>query len=348
LNKASASRPEKVSASNLAKKGSEIMVHVIRIHRYGGPEVMKWEPDEVGAPGQGQVRLKQHAVGLNYIDTYHRTGLYKLPSLPAVIGMEGAGEVAAVGAGVTDLKVGDRVAYANPIGGYGEERLIPADRVVRIPSGIDYKTAGGMMLRGMTVRYLLRRTYNVGPETVMLLHAAAGGIGLIACQWARHLGATIIGTVGSAEKAKLAQEHGCTHVINYKNEDFVKRVKEITNGAGVDVVYDSIGKDTYPASLDCLKPFGLWVSFGNASGAIPNFDIGILAGKGSLYATRPTLMTHTAKREDLVASANDLFDVVGKGIVKINVNQTYPLKEAAQAHRDLEARKTTGSTVLLP
>jgi NADPH2:quinone reductase len=333
--------------AELASKGSETMVHVIRIHHCGGPEVMKWEASEVGAPGQGHVRLKQHAVGLNYIDTYHRSGLYKL-SLPAVIGMEGAGEVVAVGPGVTDFRIGDRVAYANPIGSYAEERLIPADRVVKIPAGIDYKTAGGMMLRGMTVRYLLRRTYKVGPGTVMLLHAAAGGIGLVACQWARHLGATIIGTTGSAEKAKLAQENGCTHVINYRTEDFVKRVKEITNGAGVDVVYDSVGKDTYPASLDCLKPFGLWVSFGNASGAIDNFDIGILAAKGSLYATRPTLMTHTAKREDLVASANELFDVVTQGIVKINVNQTYPLKEAAQAHRDLEARRTTGSTVLLP
>jgi NADPH2:quinone reductase len=324
------------------------MVHVIRIHHYGGPEVMKWEPSEVGAPGPGQVRLKQHAVGLNYIDTYHRSGLYKLSILPAVIGMEGAGEVVAVGPGVANFRIGDRVAYANPMGSYAEERLIPADRVVKIPAGIDYKTAGGMMLRGMTVRYLLRRSYKVGPGTVMLLHAAAGGIGLVACQWARHLGATIIGTTGSAEKAKLAQENGCTHVINYRTEDFVKRVKEITNGAGVDVVYDSVGKDTYPASLDCLKPFGLWVSFGNASGAIDNFDIGILAAKGSLYATRPTLMTHTAKREDLVASANELFEVVTQGIVKINVNQTYPLRDAAQAHRDLEARKTTGSTVLLP
>jgi NADPH2:quinone reductase len=324
------------------------MVRAIRIHEYGGPEVLKWEPAEVGDPGPGQVRLKQQAVGVNYIDTYHRTGLYKLAGLPAVIGMEGAGEVVAVGPGVTDVRIGDRVAYANPVGSYAEERLIPADRVVKIPAGIDYKTAGGMMLRGMTVRYLLHRTYTVGPGTVMLLHAAAGGVGLIACQWARHLGATIIGTTGSAEKAKLAQEHGCTYVINYKADDFVKRVKEITNGAGVDVVYDSVGKATFPASLDCLKPFGLWVSFGNSSGAISNFEIGILSAKGSLYATRPTLVTHTAKREDLVASANDLFDVVGKGIVRINVNQTYPLKEAAQAHRDLESRKTTGSTVLLP
>jgi NADPH2:quinone reductase len=323
------------------------MVHAIRIHQHGGPEVMKWEAVEVGGPGPGEVRLKHHAVGLNYIDTYHRSGLYKL-SPPIVIGMEGAGEITAVGANVTEFKVGDRVSYANPIGAYAEERLIPADRIVKLPAGIDYKTAAAMMLQGMTVRYLLRQTFIVGPGTVMLLHAAAGGIGLIACQWARYLGATIIGTTSSEEKAKLAKEHGCTHVINYKTEDFVKRVKEITGGRGVDVVYDSIGKDTYPGSLDCLKPLGLWVSFGNASGAITNFDIGTLAARGSLYATRPTLMTYTAKREDLLANANDLFDVVAKGAVKIKVNQTYPLKDVVQAHRDLEARKTTGSTVLLP
>lgn len=323
------------------------MVHAIRIHQHGGPDVMKWEAVEVGGPGSGEVRLKHHAVGLNYIDTYHRSGLYKL-SPPIVIGMEGAGEITAVGPNVTEFKVGDRVAYANPIGAYAEERLIPADRIVKLPAGIDYKTAAAMMLQGMTVRYLLRQTFIVSPGTVMLLHAAAGGIGLIACQWARHLGATIIGTTSSEEKAKLAKEHGCTHVINYKTEDFVKRVKEITGGRGVDVVYDSIGKDTYPGSLDCLKPLGLWVSFGNASGAITNFDIGTLAARGSLYATRPTLMTYTAKREDLLANANDLFDVVAKGAVKIKVNQTYPLKDVVQAHRDLEARKTTGSTVLLP
>lgn len=323
------------------------MVQAIRIHQPGGPEVLKWEPVDVGQPQQGQVRLKHHAVGLNYIDTYHRSGLYKI-DLPAVIGMEGAGEVTAVGPGVTDLKVGDRVAYANPMGSYAEERLIPADRVVKVPDGIDYKTASAMMLQGMTVRYLLKETYKVGPGTTMLLHAAAGGIGLIACQWAKHLGATIIGTTSSAEKAKLATDAGCTHVINYKTEDFIKRTKELTNGKGVDVVYDSIGKDTFPGSLDCLKPRGLWVSFGNASGAVTGFDIGILSVKGSLYATRPTLMTYTAKREDLVANANDLFDVVKRGIVKINVNQTYPLRETAQAHRDLEARKTTGSTILLP
>jgi NADPH:quinone reductase len=324
------------------------MANAIRIHQHGGPEVMKWEAVDIGAPGPGQVKLKQHAVGLNYIDTYHRTGLYKLPAMPAVIGMEGAGEVVAVGPGVTDLKAGDRVAYANPMGGYAEERLIPADRVVKLPASIDYKTAAAMMLQGQTVRYLLRQTYRVGPGTTLLFHAAAGGVGLIACQWAKHLGATVIGTVGSDDKMALAQANGATHVINYKREDFVKRTRELTNGAGVDVVYDGVGKDTFPGSLDCLKPLGLWASFGNASGPVPPFDLSLLAAKGSLYATRPTLMTYTAKKEDNVANANDLFDVVAKGAVKITVNQTYPLKEAAQAHRDLEARKTTGSTVLLP
>ncbi len=323
------------------------MVHAIRIHQTGGPEVMKWESVEVPAPGPGQVRLKQHGVGVNYIDVYQRSGLYKLP-LPFVAGSEGAGEVVAVGPGVTDFKVGDRGAYAGAAGGYAEERVMPADRLVKLPDSIDYKTGAAMMLQGMTVRYLLRQTYKVGKGTTMLLHAAAGGIGLIACQWARHLGATVIGTVSTDDKAKLAKEHGCTHVINYKTEDFVKRTKELTGGQGVDVVYDAVGKDTYPASLDCLKPLGLWVSFGNASGAITNFDLLLLSAKGSLYATRPTLGTYVAKRADLLANAAELFDVVGKGIVKINVNHTYPLKDAAQAHRDLEARKTTGSIVLLP
>jgi NADPH2:quinone reductase len=324
------------------------MVHAIRIHQHGGAEALKWETVDVPAPTHGQIRVKHHAIGLNYIDTYQRSGLYKLPNLPAVLGMEGAGEVIAVGPGVTDFKTGDRIAYANPMGSYTEERVMPADRAVKLPDGIDYKTAAAMMLQGMTVRYLLRQTYKVGPGTTMLFHAAAGGVGLIACQWAKHLGATIIGTTSSADKMKLAKDAGCTHVINYKTEDFVKRVKEITNGAGCDVVYDSIGKDTFPASLDCLKPLGLWVSFGNASGAIQAFDIGTLASKGSLYATRPTLFSYTASRADLIANANDLFDVVKKGAVKISVNQTYALKDTAQAHRDLESRKTTGSTVLLP
>ncbi|PPD29670.1 MAG: quinone oxidoreductase [Hyphomicrobium sp.] len=324
------------------------MVRAIRIHAYGGPEAMTWEDVDVGAPGAGEARVRNRAVGLNYIDTYHRTGYYKLSALPAVLGMEGAGEVVAVGAGVAGLKPGDRVAYANPPGAYAEERLIPAARLVKLPDTIRFETAAAMMLQGMTVRYLLHETYKAGPKTVMLFHAAAGGVGLIACQWARALGATIIGTVGSNEKAELAKAHGATHVVNYRTENFVERVREITGGAGCDVVYDGIGKDTFPGSLDCLKPRGLWVSYGSASGSVPPFEIGMLSAKGSLFATRPTLMTYTASREDLVQSANDLFDMVAKGYVTINVNQTYPLSEAAQAHRDLEARKTTGSTVLLP
>jgi NADPH2:quinone reductase len=323
------------------------MVHAIRIHQNGGPEVMQWESVDVPAPGPGQVRLKHHAVGVNYIDIYQRSGLYKLP-MPSGLGSEGAGEVVAVGEGVTEFKVGDRGAYAGALGGYAEERVMPADRLVKLPDSIDYKTGAAMMLQGMTVRYLLRQTYKVGQGTTMLLHAAAGGIGLIAAQWGRHLGATVIGTVSTSDKAALAKAAGCTHVINYKTEDFVKRTKELTNGAGCDVVYDAVGKDTFPGSLDCLKPLGLFVSFGNASGPVPPFEINILQGKGSLYATRPTLGTYVAKRQDLVANANELFDVVSKGVVKINANHTYPLKDAAQAHRDLEARKTTGSIVLVP
>ncbi len=325
------------------------MVQAIRIHAYGGPEELRWEGIDVGAPGPDEVRLRHHAVGLNYIDVYHRTGLYKLPALPAVLGMEGAGEVTAVGGNVRDLKIGDRVAYANPVGAYSEERVIPADRVVKLPDAIPYKTAAAMMLQGMTARYLLRETFKVGPGTTLLMHAAAGGTGLILCQWARALGATtIIGTVGSDDKAALAKAAGATHTINYRSEDFVSRVKDITGGKGCDVVYDGIGKDTFPGSLDCLRPRGTWVSFGNASGNVPPFEIGLLGAKGSLFATRPSLFVYTAARADLVASANDLFDVVAKGQVKIDVNQTYPLAKAAEAHRDLEGRKTTGSTVLLP
>lgn len=323
------------------------MAQVVRIHEHGGPEVLKVEDVDVGEPGPGQVKLRQRAIGVNYIDTYQRSGLYKMP-LPFVAGSEGAGDVIAVGPGVTEFKVGDRGAYAGAVGGYASERLMPADRLVKLPDSIDYNTAAAMMLQGMTVRYLLRQTYKVGPGTTLLMHAAAGGIGLIACQWAKHLGATIIGTASTPDKLELAKAHGATHMINYKTEDWVKRVKEITGGAGCDVVYDAVGKDTYPGSLDCLKPLGLWVSFGNASGAITNFDILLLSSKGSLYATRPTLGTYVAKREDLLANANDLFDVVSKGVVKINVNHTYALKDAAQAHRDLEGRKTTGSIVLLP
>jgi NADPH:quinone reductase len=323
------------------------MTHAMRIHAYGGPEAMIWESIDVGAPGAGQIRVKHHAIGLNFVDTYQRSGLYKVP-LPAILGSEGAGEVTAVGAGVTELKVGDRIAYSSPIGAYAEERLMPADRALKLPDAISYKTAAAMMLQGQTVRYLIKQTYKVGPGTTLLWHAAAGGVGLIACQWAKHLGATIIATAGGPEKCALAKANGATHVIDYKTEDFAKRVKELTGGVGVDVVYDSIGKDTFPASLDCLKPLGLWVSFGNASGAITNMDIGIFAAKGSLYATRPTLGTYVAKREDLVANANDLFDVVSKGIVKIAVNHEYALKDTVQAHKDLEGRKTTGSVILIP
>jgi NADPH2:quinone reductase len=324
------------------------MAHAIRIHATGGPEVLQWDEVAVGDPGPGEVRLRQTAIGLNYIDVYHRTGLYALASLPAVIGMEGAGTVAAVGPGVHDLAVGDRVAYAGVLGAYADERLIAADRLVKLPDGIDDKSAAAMMLQGMTVRYLLRETYPCTPDTVMLFHAAAGGVGLIACQWAKAIGATIIGTVGSEEKARLARENGCTHVINYRTEDYVARVREITQGAGCDVVYDGIGKDTFPSSLDCLKPRGLWVSFGNASGPVPPFDIAILSAKGSLYATRPTVMAYTARREDLLANAAELFAMVEKGAVRIAPSRTYPLREAATAHRDLEARRTTGSIVLVP
>jgi NADPH2:quinone reductase len=324
------------------------MAHAIRMHACGAPEVLEWEPIDVGDPGPGEVRLRQGAVGLNYIDVYHRTGLYKLAQLPAVIGMEGAGTVEAVGSGVSEFKCGDRVAYAGVLGGYAEERLIAAERLVKLPDGIDDVTAAAMMLQGMTARYLLRETYPCTADTVLLFHAAAGGVGLIACQWARAIGATMIGTAGSPEKARLAKENGCTHVIDYRTEDYVARVKEITGGKGCDVAYDSVGKDTFPSSLDCLKPKGLWVSFGNSSGPVPPFDLGILSAKGSLYATRPTLMTYVARRDDLLANAGELFDMVGKGTIKISVSQTYPLREAAQAHRDLEARKTTGSIVLTP
>jgi NADPH2:quinone reductase len=324
------------------------MAHAIRIHACGGPEVLQWEEVAVGDPRPGEVRLRQRAVGLNYIDVYYRNGLYKLASFPAVIGMEGAGVVEAVGAGVSDLKVGDRVAYAGVLGAYAQERLIAADRLVELPASIDETTAAAMMLQGMTARYLLRETYPCTASTVLLFHAAAGGVGQIVCQWARAIGATIIGTVGSPEKALLAKKNGCTHVINYRTEDWVARVKEITGGRGCDVVYDGVGKDTFPSSLDCLKPKGMWVSFGNSSGPVPPFEITILSAKGSLFATRPSLMTYIARREDLLANANELFDMVGKGAIRIAPSRTYPLREAAAAHRDLEARKTTGSIVLLP
>ena len=322
------------------------MPHAIRIHDYGGPEVLRLEDVVVGHPGPGEVRIKQTAIGINYIDTYQRSGLYKLPSLPAVLGMEGAGVVVAVGAGVSDLKVGDRVAYAGCPGGYADERLAPADRMVKLPDAISEQTAAAMMLQGMTVRYLFRETYNVRPGTVMLFHAAAGGVGLIACQWARAIGATMIGTVSSDTKAALALANGCTHAINSKTDDIAARVMEITNGRGCDVAYDSVGKDTFAVSLACLKPKGLWVSFGNASGPVPPFDLGLL--KGSLFATRPSLFTYTSMRNDLIANAEDLFQMVESGALKIAINHTYPLRDAADAHRDLEARKTTGSIILIP
>ncbi|MFO1422126.1 MAG: quinone oxidoreductase [Candidatus Competibacteraceae bacterium] len=325
------------------------MSKAICIHQHGGPEALRWEEVEVGDPGPGQLRVRHGAVGLNYIDVYHRTGLYPLPALPWILGMEGAGRVEAVGEGVTEFKTGDRVAYASPpAGAYAEVRLIAADRVVALPDGIDDRTAAAMMLQGLTAQYLLRRTYRVQPGDAILLHAAAGGVGLIASQWARSLGATVIGTVGSDAKAELARARGCQHVIVYSRENFVERVREITGGQGVAVVYDSVGKETFMGSLDCLRPLGMMVSFGNASGPVPPFEPGILAAKGSLFLTRPVLMTYTARRSDLLAGAAELFEVVAGGAVKIEVHQTYPLAEAAQAHRDLEARRTTGSTVLLP
>ncbi len=322
------------------------MAGAIRIHEHGGPDVLRYEEVEVGHPGPGQVRLRQTAIGVNYIDTYQRTGLYKLPALPAVLGMEGAGVVIEMGEGVLGLKPGDRVAYASCPGAYAAERLAPADRLVKLPDSITDETAAAMMLQGMTVRYLFRETFKVGPGTVMLFHAAAGGVGLIACQWARALGATIIGTTSSAEKSTLATANGCTHVINYKTENFVERVKDITGGKGCDVVYDSIGKDTFPGSLDCLKPKGLWASFGNASGPVPPFELTAL--KGSLFATRPSLFAYTAERAALLANASELFEMVGSGKVKIAVNHSYSLSKTADAHRDLEGRKTTGSIVLIP
>jgi NADPH2:quinone reductase len=324
------------------------MVAAVRVHKTGGPEVLTYEDVEVGQPGPGQLRVKQHAAGLNYIDTYFRSGLYPAPSMPFVAGNEAAGEVTAVGPNVTEFKVGDRVAYVAPMWGYAAERLVPAERAVKLPEQISYEQGAGMMLKGMTVQYLLNRTFKVENGMTILIHAAAGGIGLIACQWANHLGAKVIGTVGSKAKADLAAQNGCHHTILYRDEDFVARVKEITGGAMVPVVYDGVGKDTFPGSLDCLAPFGMFVSFGNASGPIDAFNLGILSQKGSLYATRPTLNTYTAKREDLLKTARDLFEVVTKGAVKIPINHVYALKDAQQAHRDLEGRKTTGSVILKP
>ncbi|MDQ0315925.1 quinone oxidoreductase family protein [Amorphus orientalis] len=325
------------------------MTKAIVVNETGGPDVLSWQDIDVGQPGPTQVRLRHTAIGLNFIDTYFRSGLYKAPNgLPFVPGNEGAGVVEAVGSDVTDLAVGDRVAYTGALGAYAEERLIEAGQLVKIPDAIPEKTAAAMMLKGMTARYLLRRTYPVTADTKILFHAAAGGVGLIAGQWAKHLGATIIGTVGSEEKADIARANGYTHVINYRTENFVDRVKELTDGEGVDVAYDSVGRDTYPGTLDCIRPLGLWAPFGQSSGPITDFDLQLLSQKGSLFCTRPTLFTYIAKRADLEETANDLFDVVASGAVTIQVNQEYPLQDAARAHSDLENRRTTGTTVLLP
>ncbi|EEE06758.1 quinone oxidoreductase family protein [Burkholderia multivorans] len=324
------------------------MPKAIRYDQPGGPDVMKWVDVEVGAPQAGEVRIKQHAVGLNYIDVYFRTGLYPQP-LPGGLGMEAAGEVTAVGEGVGALKVGDRVAYvAQPPGAYAQERVLSAERVVKLPDGIGYDDAASVMLQGLTAHYLLRRTYPVKAGDTILIHAAAGGVGLLVCQWAKALGATVIGTVGSDEKAELAKAHGCDHPIVYTRENFTQRVKEITNGAGVPVVYDSIGKDTYIGSLDCLAPLGYFVSFGNASGPLPPIDSKEFSSRGSLFFTRPTLFSYIAKRADLESAAAELFDVILSGKVTTSINQRYPLAEVGRAHADLEARKTTGSTILVP
>ncbi|MGD8257606.1 MAG: quinone oxidoreductase [Desulfobacterales bacterium] len=325
------------------------MSKAIRLYETGGPEVLKWEEFDPGKPNPDEVLLRHEAVGLNFIDVYHRTGLYPLPALPAIPGMEGAGIVEQVGNDVAEFVSGDRVAYAGlPPGAYAEIRRIPADRLINLPESISTRQAAAMMLQGMTARYLLKGCYNVKKGDSILIQAAAGGVGLIVCQWAKHLGATVIGTVGSPQKAELATAHGCDYPILYNDEDFAAKTREITDGQGVDVVYDSVGQATFMNSLDCLRPLGMMVSFGQASGAIPPFDISVLGTKGSLILTRPSLMTYTAKREDLLEHARDLFEVVENGAVKIEIKQTYALADAAQAHRDLEARKTTGSTILIP
>ncbi len=324
------------------------MVKAVRVHSYGGPEALSVDEIEVGAPGPGEVLVRHTAVGLNFIDTYHRSGLYKLERLPHTLGVEGAGIIEAAGAEVTDLAPGDRVAYAGSIGSYCEMRVMDAGRLVKLPDGIGDQQAAAMMLQGMTVRYLIRRVHEIAPGETVLIHAAAGGIGLIFCQWAKHLGATVIGTVSSDQKAALAEAHGCDHPIVYTREDFVARVRQLTDGAGVPVVYDSVGKETWQGSLDCLAPKGLMVSFGNASGPAPAFTVLDLMARGSLFVTRPVLAHYTASREDLLESANDLFDVVASGAVKIEINQRYALGEAEDAHRDLEGRRTTGSSILIP
>ena len=324
------------------------MVKAVRVHGYGGPEALVVDEIEVGAPGPDEVLVRHTAVGLNFIDTYHRSGLYKLEQLPHTLGVEGAGVIEEVGVNITDLAPGDRVAYGGGIGSYCEMRVMDAGRLVKLPDGISDEQAAAMMLQGMTVRYLVRRTHRIEPGETVLIHAAAGGVGLIFCQWAKHLGATVIGTVSSDEKAALAKAHGCDHPIIYTRENFVDRVRELTGGTGVPVVYDSVGKETWEGSLDCLSPMGLMVTFGNASGPAPAFTVLDLMRRGSLFVTRPVLAHHVASREDLEETANDLFDVVASGAVKIEINQRYALGEAEDAHRDLEGRRTTGSTILIP
>lgn len=324
------------------------MPAAIRVHQTGGPEVLTYEEVATPLPAAGEVLIRQHACGVNYIDTYYRSGLYKAPSLPFTLGAEGAGEVIAVGEGVGDFKPGDRVAYAGAVGSYASERTYPANRLVPLPEAISYEQAAGMMLKGMTAQYLIRRTFKVSTGQTVLVHAAAGGVGLILCQWAKALGATVIGTVGSEEKAALARANGADHTILYRSEDWVKRVAEITDGRKCEVVYDGVGKDTFPGSLDCLRPLGMWVSFGNASGPVEPVPMLLLSQKGSLFATRPTLGTYVAERADLLATAGDLFETVASGKVKIPVNQRYQLKDARKAHEELEGRGTTGSSILLP
>jgi NADPH:quinone reductase len=321
------------------------MPHAIRFHKAGGPEVLQWEEIPVGKPGPGEARVRHTAIGLNYVDTYIRSGLYPA-QLPSGLGAEAAGVVEEVGSGVSDIKAGDRVAYGNsPVGAYSEVRVMPADRLIVLPKGITDQQGAAMMLKGLTAQYLIRQIFKVKKGDTILFHAAAGGVGLIACQWAKSLGATVIGTVGSDEKAKLAKDHGCDYPIVYTREDFVERVKELTKGEKVPVVYDSVGKDTFMKSLDCLRPTGLMVNFGQASGSVGPIDLGIFGAKGSLFYTRPTLNTYAAKRADMLVMAKDLFDAVTSGAVKIEIPQTYALKDAAQAHRDLQSRKTTGQTV---